>query len=522
MFKKLMRIKLLAIILLIVAVLVTASFRQKSAEPNSYFHSTPFKFTLQQSASTSAGVYTTNGVLVRTLWSGLKYNAGTHSAVWDGTNDDGNLMPAAPYQIKVLTNNVKYTWEGVLGNTSGMLSGPNVFRGHNPIQGLAIAGSNAYYSVGFNEQGTSCYKFNTLDPQGKTNIGSGGIESNAVATDGKLVYWGSFEIKTNSNFIQATSIPNDAPVAFVAGQAFTVYKSKARLSVLEKAKLPDRITALAVQKNGQYLLSAHFSLNQVHVLNKLTGKLVSTSNITSPTAIAVDQNNHAWIVCTSNGKPAVLCYQINANGELQYLNKTLPGLLKPLAIAVSPDDATVLVADGSESQQLKAYSNASGELKWEFGEAGGYSNSAAVNNNKFYFSNVRSELGTCLAYEADGSFWVQDSGNSRLQHYSANRVFINRVMYLPTSYSVTVNRNDATRLFSDYLEFKIDYSKSLSPQNGSWTLVNNWGAMVPDEWDRKYNRLKDVVTLKNGRTYALLGRKGLKTARQVVELYCTA
>jgi hypothetical protein len=516
MFKGLMRNKLIMMLLLTVAVIITVSFRQKAVEPNGYFHSAPFKFTLQQSASTSAGVYTTDGVLVRTLWSGVKYNAGAHSAVWDGTNDEGNLMPAASYQIKVLSNNVKYAWEGVLGNTSGKFSGPTIFRGHNPIQGLAVAGNTAYYTVGYNEQGSSCYKFNTQDPQGKVTIGSGGIESNAVATDGKLVYWVSFEIKTNSNFIQATNVFNDAPVNFAAGQAFTVFKSKARLSVVQRALSPDRINALAVQKNGQYLLSAHTNLNQVQVMNKTTGKLVSTASITNPTALAVDQSNHVWIACVSNGKPAVLRYQINADGGLQYLNKMLSDLVRPLAIAVSPDDATVLVADGGTSQQVKAYNNASGELKWEFGEAGGYSNSAAVNDHKFYFSNVRSELGTCIAFEADGSFWVQDSGNSRLQHYSANRTFINRVMYLPTSYSVTVDRNDATRVFSDYLEFKIDYSKSLSPNNGSWTLVNNWGAMVPNEFDRKYNRLKDVVTLKNGRTYTFIGSKN-KLLQQVLE-----
>jgi len=513
-----MPFKAFTALLFAVAVFITVSFRQIAVEPNGYFHSTPFKFTLLQSAATSAGVYTTDGVLVRTLWSGVKYASGTHSAIWDGTNDEGNLLPAAPYQVKVLSNNVKYTWEGVIGNTSGKLTGPTIFRGHNYIKGLAIAGNTAFYTVGYNEQGSSCLKFNTQDAEGKTTIGSGGIESSAATTDGKLVYWVSYEIKTNSNFIQATQVANDAPVTFTAGQAFTVYKSKAHLSVLENAAMPDAIKAIAVQKNGRYLLSAHTHLNQVHVLDKITGKLVSTVSITNPNAIAVDQKNHAWVACMSNGKPSVCCYQINADGGLQYINKFLPGLVKPLAIALSPDDATVLVADGGSSQQLKAYDNSSAQLKWAFGETGGYMNSAAVNDRKFYFSDVRNELGTSLAFSADGSFWVEDSGNSRLQHYSANRVFINRVMYLPTSYSVTVDRNDASRVFSDYLEFKIDYAKPLSQYNGSWTLVNNWGATVPKEWDRAYNRLKDVVTLKNGRTYAFLGRKGSKTGRQVIEL----
>ncbi|MFD1255623.1 PA14 domain-containing protein [Mucilaginibacter terrae] len=511
------RIKVKVILFLILAIFVCVSFRQMPVDSPGYYHSTPFKFNLQQSASTSAGVFTANGVLVRTLWSGIKYEAGTHHAVWDGTNNDGNLMPAAPYQIKVLSNNVKYTWEGVLGNTSGRFTGPTIFRGHNAIQGIAIAGNTAYYTVGYNEQGSSCQKFNTQYPQGKTTLGSGGIESNAVATDGKLVYWVSYEIKTNSNFIQATSVVNDTPVSFAEGQDLTVFKSKARLNVLEKALMPDRIKALAVQNTGQYLLSAHSNLNQVHVINKITGKFISSINITNPSAIAVDKKNHVWILGINNGKPAVLGYQIGNDGTLQYVNKVLPDLVKPLAIAVSPDDATVLVADGGESQQLKSYSTQSGKLIWTLGDLGGYSQNATVSNTKFYFSDMRSEPGTCLAFEPDGSFWVEDTGNARLQHYSASRIFMNRVMYLPTSYSVTVDRTDAARVFSDYLEFKIDYAKTLGPHNGSWTLVKNWGAMVPKEWDRKYTRLKDIITLKNRHTYALIGGEG-KIVRQVIEL----
>ena len=37
----------------------------------------------------------------------------------------------------------------------------------------------------------------------------------------------------------------------------------------------------------------------------------------------------------------------------------------------------------------------------------------------------------------------------------------------------------AARVFSDYLEFKIDYTKELKFGNGSWELYKNWNLAVP-------------------------------------------
>jgi hypothetical protein len=497
--------------------LILCFLENASAQQDTRYHSCSFSFKLNQAANTSAGVFNTDGVLVKTLWSGVHYEAGSHQAIWDGTNDDGNLLPAARYQVRVLTNNVKYTWEGVIGNTSEKSAGPTIFRAHDYMRGIAIAGNTAYYTIGYNEQGSSTLKFNTQKPFGKLTIPVTGIQSNIVATDGKLVYWVAFEIKTNTNFIYATNTSNDALVNFTNGTTTGIVRSKLKISTLERTTTTDKISGLAVQKSGRFLISAHVNTNQVHVMDKVTGAAISSATVTSPQSIVAVGNNDVWISCLTNGKPAVLRYELSANGILRSTGTSLPGLLKPLAMAVSPDGRTLLVADGGGSQQLKAFDSQSANLKWTFGQEGGYAVSADVSDDKFYFSNVRKELGTCLAFETDGSFWVEDSGNSRLQHYSAARVFLNRIMYLPTSYSMAVNRTNASRVFSDYLEFKVDYAKPLQPGNGSWTLVKNWGALVPDDLDRKYNRLKDIITLSNGRTYAFLGSKK-KHNRQLVEL----
>ena len=78
-----------------------------------------FQFRLDNDYSTSAGAFDTSGTLVRTLWSNRRYTAGVHDAAWDGRNDDGQpVREDADYEIRLLTHNVIYTWDGVIGNTS--------------------------------------------------------------------------------------------------------------------------------------------------------------------------------------------------------------------------------------------------------------------------------------------------------------------------------------------------------------------------------------------------------------------
>src|SRR5207247_9613061 len=107
---------------------------------------------------------------------------------------------------------------------------------------------------------------------------------------------------------------------------------------------------------------------------------------------------------------------------------------------------------------------------------------------------------TFVTYQSDGTFWVGDLGNYRYLHFDANRNFINFTSYIPGFYAGGPIQNDPTRVLANFLEFKIDYTKPLAPNNGSWTLLKNWG------WNQKYGSewtLYSPVTFSNGRTYAL-------------------
>src|SRR5690606_35606861 len=104
-------------------------------------------YTLTESASTSAGIYDKNDNLIRTLWSNVTQNPGTYNAPsWDGLNDDGENALEQADHIKVIANNIKATWDGVIGNTSDNFIGKNIHKEYIFYHDMLISGGYAYLS----------------------------------------------------------------------------------------------------------------------------------------------------------------------------------------------------------------------------------------------------------------------------------------------------------------------------------------------------------------------------------------
>ena len=121
------------------------------------------------SYKTSAGVYQTDGALVRTLWRNVTKNAGVNSDVWDDLDDEKKPAPAGNYEIRVINHNVDYVWEGAVGNTSTYNSGKTVHFGMFPIRDMAFAGNTGFYTTAFNEGHYNFRSFNTQAPQQVTD-----------------------------------------------------------------------------------------------------------------------------------------------------------------------------------------------------------------------------------------------------------------------------------------------------------------------------------------------------------------
>ena len=487
---------------------------------------TTFSFTLPNSARTSAGVYKSDGTLVKTLWNGVSYNAGTYTQTWDGTDDVGVKVSNATYTVKILSNNVKYEWEGTIGNNSAAATGITKHRAFQGMYGMSISGNNAYYCTNYNEGWTSSLKFNTTTPFACTRI----LETfetshctSALAADSKFVYWGGVDsFDPENSFVFATNVSDDKEVInFSSGIAIKTHFGKKFVSSIDNVRSSTAlISAMAVQKNGNYLFVARKKDNTIRVVNKTTGALVRTLTFTTPRGLAIDGDNNLWVI---HGTNLVQKFAIQNDGTLSAARVTL-NVIDPMAIAVSPDNSTVAVCDGGSSEQVKAFSVSTGASSWVLGQAGGYTSDPNVNDYKFFFvdrnKGVNNTFTTFIAFAPDGSFWVGDGGNYRAQHYSSSRTFIDRIMYLPHSYSVAVDRNDPTKVFNEYMEFKIDYSKPLAPNNGSWTLVRNYRATLPQNYYKDFIRdiFKSLITLSNGRTYAMLTKTTGDYKTTLVEL----
>ncbi|WP_461150253.1 RICIN domain-containing protein [Spirosoma pulveris] len=477
-----------------------------------------FSFNLATNARTSAGVFAKDGTLVRTLWSGVSMSAGSYSKMWDGLADNGQAAATDSYDIRVLSNNVSYTWEGVIGNSSyGIGQNNNLQRAFLRMQGMAISGTNAYYGVGYAEGNPSQAKFIVGSPQSRIEFSPKGETAQATlftATDGTTVYWAGYDGYGNGNtwFVYGTKTSDNTEQIFSNGQSLRMTLGKTYASSLDVITQSDGvITGMAVQKSGNYLFVSHKARHQIRVYNKTTGALAQTLTFNDAAGLAVDSQDKLWVIDGT----VVRKYAVQPDGTLLDAGLALSGLERPMALAVSPDNGTVVVADGGGSQQLKAYSNLNGMPLWTFGQRGGYITDPTVSNDKFYFSDVSGIINdTFLAFQPDGSFWVGDSGNYRAQHYSASRTFIDRIQYIQNNYSSFVDQNNPSRVFAQFMEFAIDYSKPLAANNGSWTLVKNWRATLPMEYfqvisiNHTYitNIFRDVLTMPNGRVYGFLNR----------------
>ncbi len=500
--------------------LPTAGFGQASPR-------LPFSFTLSTAATTSAGVFASDGTLVRTLWSNVPYQAGAHAANWDGLDDEGNLATDGNYSVKVVSGNVKYEWEGVIGNTSQAKTGSTVNRAAQAITGMVVAGNYAYYAVGYTEgEACSYQKFDIANPQVRLKIHEVDAQSTCyVASDGTYVYWGG-PTDANTGFVAATKVADDKDVVFPSGTNVSAGHNIYSAIDLTSNSI---ISGMAVQQRGNFLFVAHVNDNLVRVLDKRTGAVVGTWSVNKPRQLALVGEDALWLIHDTN---TVEKFILNASGTGTPSGVVLANLPAPTALAVSPDARTLTVIDGSldnqvasgGNHQVKAYNALTGQPSWTLGQAGGYANDPAVGDDKFCFINTKSfeaanygQAQPYLAYQPDGSFWVGDVGNLRSQHFSASRAYLNQVAYLGYFYSCAVDPNNPQRVFANYLEFAVDYTRPLAPDNGSWRLIRNWSMGRRAAYDDNFNRMQCVTTLGNGRTYALLLNNKTQR-RQVVEL----
>ena len=494
---------------------------------------TTVNFTLPTSATTSAGVYKSDGTLVRTLWRKVSYTAGPHTVTWDDLDDAGVAAPAGNYQVRLLYHNVNHVWEGTIGNTASVFTG-NIRRGYQVMSDMAADGTNIFSAMGYNEGQPGLQRFASSAPQALTYTNPSCITTSLdfVATDGVRYYLANtsgIDLGLNQTFVYARNVSNNSAYNFPAGTSLcqqylgsTCYPEHYFPNIIDTdGGKSNPASGIAVQKTGNILAVSHRTLNQVKLFDKLSGNLLGSVPVTSPRRIAFTSTGDLWVVTGTT----VVRYNAATLGGTNTIAATISGFVSPQCVAVHPtNNNIVMVADAGISQQVKAFDSVGTPL-WTYGTLGGYpATGPDVTYDKFAFTNNK----TFITILTDGSFWVSDGKNDRVLHFTASRDYIDQIMYLPANYVTTCDPNTPSRVIGhSWLEFEVDYSKPLLPGdpsaaggNNSWKLVKNWGFNLASQYNTPgagNTGINTVVTFNNGRVYGLI-RNTTTGNHDVVEL----
>ncbi|GEO10447.1 hypothetical protein SAE01_29430 [Segetibacter aerophilus] len=449
------------------------------------------------------------------MWSGVTKEAGSYSIKWDGTDDFQQPLPNDNYLVKVLSNNVSYNWEGIIGNSSTSQTGNSIHRSLDPAIGMVIASGNAYYCIGYGEGqgGNGMFALNNiqvkLHPMPYDNTGQ---NTDFMVTDGTNIYWAGYDaFQPTHSFVFATKVSDKSEATFSYGKVVPVKYAHTYTSAIGYEDAHDAfITGLAVSDN--FIFISRKNLNEVRVLDKITGAVVQKLAFTSPTAMA-SKGNTLWL-CTAGNK-VEKCI-INSNGTLLSTGIIATGFSAP--ITMSTNGSLVALVDGADSQQVKAFDFTSGVASWTLGQPNGNNIIPTISNDRFAFWKRDQETAEkvgfgAVAFAEDGSFWVCDPSNFRMQHYSSDRRFIDRIEYTGRSYNLAVDLSNPSRVLNTMQEYEVNYT---NPIKNSWVHKYNWDGTYNTAYDLLY-KVRHICTLSNGRTYAIMKRKSDGLA-EVVEL----
>ncbi len=487
---------------------------------------TRWSFSLPTSAVTSAGVYSHQDKLLRTLWRAESLAAGPHNGAWNGLDDLGRPATEAGYEFRVIHHQIRYVWEGVYGNSSADIGGPTVHKAYLPPTSLVLDGERVIYATGYNEAQSALHAFAVATPHYALPkpLPASSIEPfvsySMIAADATRLYWANTGGMSRSSFVGVLELQTARAAQFSAGVAVCLarrpngqcyepqdYKSVISLET-DEALVP---TGLAVQRNGRVLAVSHAGVGQVRLFDKTSGVLLN--RIQLPLAakvlnqIAITPGGDLWVI---SGRKLLRYTRLD---DTPTLAASIDTLVQPVAVAAHPTrDDEVWVADGGTSQQIKRL-NRSGRTLGAIGRAGGHRQDPAVGFDRLCFQGREGREQTALLPMANNTIWVVDHCNNRTLRFrtdAGDDVHSDaQVAYLPGVYASTVDHANPRRVFANFLELDTEPDVPAHP-GPRWKLVRNWLVGLPAALvDRRafnglLGGLQTVETLSNNRTYGML------------------
>lgn len=272
-------------------------------------------------------------------------------------------------------------------------------------------------------------------------------------------------------------------------------------------------SGIAVQKTSDNLyLSREFN-HTITVIDKDDGAVRQVLDAyIKPKHVTIGPNGFLWFAHGINSETVEKFTIDDSTGDIASTGLLISGFTDVQGIDISPDGNTIAIADNAQYSQVFGYSASTGSLQWTLGRAESYADDARVYNDKFmftWFTRDQFDYGY-VQYQSDGSLWINDYGNRRQVRFDQNRNYVDQLLWQGATYQTSVDSADPTRVFNNWFEFSIDYSKPLladGGRNGAWTLTHNWSSpqnTTNASTAGAQSGLRGVFTFSNGRTYTLL------------------
>ncbi len=358
----------------------------------------------------SAGVYSADGRLLRTLFSGRVAEAGALEIGWDGMTDDAKPAVAGKYQVRSVLNAglaAKYV-------TSACSPGKPPYESPDPLRGwggvwgnvVDIASDNdGIFPLWAEEEGDGALLH--LDEDGNLRwrqhipLALNGHQS-ALAVNKDFVYVamdfagknegraGLWRVRRSDGYYAPFPNSGSDPMGF--------YLEGVKRPVAEKGKealslqIPQAVTGMAADDKTLFVSAYH--QNQLMCFDAQSGKPIKSFPVDQPRGVCIDPAGGLLVV---SGKQVL--HIDTASGQISTVLEK--GLDSPFHIAAD-GKGRILVSDRGASQQIKRFDR-KGTLQGVFGKAGGRDN-----NGKYETDRLLNPAGVTVA--ASGKiFFTEDT-----------------------------------------------------------------------------------------------------------------
>ena len=278
-------------------------------------------------------------------------------------------------------------------------------------------------------------------------------------------------------------------------------------------------TGIAVARKDRALLVAHAveSPPVIRAFDKRGGKLIGSLPVAATKLAMAPDDKSFWAMLygAPMGKIARYSTPTEARrGDPQPRRVSTPppelgvvtGLDTACSITVHPTTAELFVAD-RRTQQFFVFPPSGGAA------AAGKPWGTSLKLSFPYLPELQGgELSdmvyATVVFTADGKAWITDPGNRRIvKTDTSGKEVLDHVMFLTVQYVAAVDWANATRVFSNFMEFEVDYSK---PLLDGWKLVHNWASGLGQEYHAaiglthwSFAGFKSVVTV-SGHTVGMV------------------